>query len=139
MALKMPESMDECFYFTNRTLEGGKGSVIAWVRRPKCSKCGKGVMGKPVDPKTGKVKKRADIYVCPECGYEVSVEELNPTLNVEIRYKCPFCGNEGEATTEYKRKKYKGVDAYVFTCGKCGEKIGITKKMKKPKEKKPKE
>ena len=134
MGIKMPESMDECFYFTNRTLENGKGNVIAWVYRPKCPKCGKGIMGKPVDPKTGKVKKKADIYVCPECKYEVAVEEMNPTLNVEVQYKCPFCGNEGEATTEYKRKKYKGVDAYVFVCGKCGEKIGITKKMKSTKE-----
>ena len=132
--MKMPESMDECFYFTNRTLEEGKGSVIAWVYRPKCPKCGKGIMGKPVDPKTGKVKKKSDIYVCPECKYEVACAELEPTLNVEIQYKCPFCGNEGEATTEYKRKKYKGVDAYVFVCGKCGEKIGITKKMKATKE-----
>ena len=131
--VKMPESVDECFYFTNRILENN-GSIIAWVYKPDCSKCGKGVMGKPVDPKTGKVKSRADIYVCPECGYEVKKEEFDPTLTVEIQYKCPFCGNEGETTTEYKRKSYKGVPAYVFTCEKCGEKIGITKKMKKPKK-----
>jgi predicted RNA-binding Zn-ribbon protein involved in translation (DUF1610 family) len=131
--VKMPESMDECFYFTNRTLENN-GSIIAWVYRPKCPKCGKGTMGKPVDPKTGKVKKRADIYVCPECKYEVSCEEFDATLKVEVQYKCPFCGNEGDTTTEYKRKSYKGVPAYVFTCGKCGEKIGITKKMKETKK-----
>lgn len=130
MGLKMPDSMDECFYFTNRNLEEGKGSIIAWVYRPKCPKCGKGVMGKPVDPKTGKVKKKADTYTCKECGYEVDSKEFDETLKVEVQYKCPFCGNEGEATTEYKRKKYKGVDAYVFACGKCNEKIGITKKMK---------
>jgi predicted RNA-binding Zn-ribbon protein involved in translation (DUF1610 family) len=91
-------------------------------------------MGKPVDPKTGKVKSRADIYTCKECGYEVSKEEFDPTLKVEIQYKCPHCGDEGETTTEYKRKSFKGVKAYVFTCNKCGEKIGITKKMKAPKK-----
>jgi len=134
MGFAMPESMDECFYFTNRTLEGGKGSVIAWVRRPKCPKCGKGTMGKPVDKKTGKIKKKSDVYACPACGHEIGVEVYEPTLNVEIQYKCPYCGNEGETTTEYKRKKFKGVDAYVFVCQKCGEKIGITKKMKEIKE-----
>jgi len=131
--VKMPESMDKCFYFTNRVLENN-GSIIAWVYRPKCPKCGKGIMGKPVDPKTGKVKKRADIYTSKECGYEVNSDEFDETLKVEVQYKCPFCGNSGETTTDYKRKKYKGVDAYVFTCGKCGEKIGITKKMKETKK-----
>ncbi len=131
--VKMPESTDECFYFTNRILENN-GSVIAWVYKPKCPKCGKEKMGKPVDPKTGKVKSRADIYVCKECGYEVAKAELDPTLTVEIQYTCPFCGNSGETTTEYKRKSYKGVKAYIFVCEKCGEKIGITKKMKKPKK-----
>ena len=131
--VKMPESMDECFYFTNRILEND-GSVIAWVYKPDCPKCKKAKMGKPVDPKTGKVKSRSDIYVCKECGYEVAKAELDPTLTVEIQYKCPHCGNEGETTTEYKRKSFKGVPAYVFTCEKCGEKIGITKKMKETKK-----
>jgi len=130
----MPESVEECFYFTNRTLDEGDGSVIAWVHKPPCPKCGKGKMGKPVNPKTGKVKSRADIYTCKECGHEVDKEEFDPTLEVEIEYKCPYCQNEGEATTEYKRKSFKGVKAYVFSCEKCGEKIGITKKMKKPKK-----
>ncbi len=92
-------------------------------------------MGKPVNPKTGKVKSRADIYVCPECGHEVNSKEFDETLKVEIQYTCPFCGKSGEATTEYKRKSYKGVKAYVFVCEHCGEKIGITKKMKVPKKK----
>ncbi len=132
----MPESMDECFYFTNRKikLDEGEGNIIAWVKKPKCPKCKKGIMGKPVNEKTGKVKIRAKEYKCPECGYTVSKEEFDPTLTVEIEYKCPFCGNEGEAETEYKRKTWKGVKAYVFKCGKCGKKIGITKKMKKPKK-----
>lgn len=137
--MSMPESMDECVYFTNRTLEDGKGSVIAWVRRVDCPECGKGKMGKPVDPKTGKVKSRSDIYVCPECGHEEPKAEFEPTLTVEIEYKCPHCGDEGEATTEYKRKSFQGVPAYVFKCNKCGEKIGITKKMKAPKKKKSQE
>ncbi len=133
----MPESMDECFYFTNRTLEND-GTIIAWVYKPMCPKCGKVKMGKPVDPKTGKVKSRAKIYTCKECGYEVDKEEMDPNLKVEIEYKCPHCGDEGEATTEYQLKTWKGVKAYVFTCNKCGEKIGVTKKMKKPKAPKPK-
>ena len=49
MALKQPESMDECFYFTNRTLEEGKGRATAWVFKPDCPKCGKAKMGKPID------------------------------------------------------------------------------------------
>ena len=46
--------MDECFYFTNRTLEDGKGKATAWVLKPECPKCKKGPMGKPVVK--GKVK-----------------------------------------------------------------------------------
>lgn len=131
----MPESMDECFYFTNRKLEDGKGNAIAWVIKPVCPKCAKGKMGKPVDEKTGKVKSRSDVYTCKECGFEVEKAEFEPTLTMEIEYKCPYCGDEGEASTEYKLKSFKGVKAYVFQCGKCGEKIGITKKMKDVKKK----
>ena len=40
MALKEPSSMDECIYFTNRTLVGGKGKIRAWVYRKFCPKCG---------------------------------------------------------------------------------------------------
>jgi DNA-directed RNA polymerase subunit RPC12/RpoP len=133
MSLKMPDSVDECFYFTNRTIDNGKAT--AWVYKPLCPKCKKAKMGKPVDPKTGKVKKRAEIYVCPACKYEVNSDAFDETLKVEIMYKCPYCGNEGEATTEYKRKKFQGVDAYIFTCQKCSQKIGITKKMKAIKKK----
>ncbi|MBD3355022.1 hypothetical protein GF361_03480, partial [Candidatus Woesearchaeota archaeon] len=109
----MPESMDECFYFTNRKikLDDGEGSIIAWVYKPKCPKCKKGIMGKPINEKTGKVKIRAKEYVCPECGYTVLKDELEPTLELEIQYKCPFCGDEGEATTEYNRRTWKGVKA----------------------------
>jgi predicted RNA-binding Zn-ribbon protein involved in translation (DUF1610 family) len=132
--LKMPNSMDECLYFTNRTL--GDGWIKAWVYKKECPKCGKEVMGKPVDEKTGKVKIRAKEYVCPECGHTETKKDHEEALDLEIMYKCPFCGHEGEATTKYKRRTYKGVKAFVFKCGKCNEKIGITKKMKEPKKKK---
>ncbi len=128
MALREPESMDECVYFTRRTLENN-GRIRAWAYRIDCPKCGRAKMGKPAD-ETGHRKIRAKIYVCPECGHTESKEEHEPKLTLEIKYRCPYCGNEGDATTEYKRKTFEGVPAYVFKCQKCGKKIGITKKMK---------
>ena len=68
MALKQPESMDECIYFTQRSLDGDKGSVRVWVFKQGCPKCRKAIMGKPRD-KNGKVRVRAKVYVCPGCGY----------------------------------------------------------------------
>ena len=132
MSLKEPESMDECIYFTNRLNPDGT-YIRAWTYKKECPKCKKATMGKPV--KDGKVKVRAKEYVCPECGYTEEKKEHEATLQVEIKYKCPECGKEGETTTEYKRKTWKGVPAYVFKCVDCGEKIGITKKMKAPKKK----
>ena len=68
MGLRIPQSMDECLYFTNRTLEGKKeGKVIAWVYRKDCPKCKKVKMGKPVAK--GKIKTRATEYVCPDCAF----------------------------------------------------------------------
>ncbi|MBD3309733.1 hypothetical protein GF351_00790 [Candidatus Woesearchaeota archaeon] len=131
----MPKSMDECIYFTNRKVED-TGKVIAWVTKPECPECGKGRMGKPVDEKTGKVKVRADYYVCPECGHEEKKADIEPTLSLEADYTCPYCGNKGHTTTEYKRKSFQGVKAYVFKCEKCGKKIPITKKLKEIKKKK---
>ncbi len=128
--MKEPNSMDECFYFTNRTIQDGK--VRAWVFKPDCPKCGKAKMGKPVEK--GKVKVRAKEYVCPSCSYTVDKEEFEPTLTMNIIYTCPFCGSSGDTTTAYKRKTWQGVPAYVFECEKCGKKIGITKKMKEPKK-----
>jgi len=133
MAFKEPESMDECFYFTNRTFDNN-GYAIAWVYKPTCPKCKKGMMGKPIK-KNGKVDKKATIYECPACKYQVNIEEYEPTLQIEIKYKCPKCGNEGETTAPYQRKKFQGVDAFVFVCQKCSEKIPLTKKMKAIKKK----
>ena len=104
-----------------------------------CPKCKKGKMGKPIDPKTGKVKKKAEIYECPACKYNVNAEEYDQTLNIEVKYKCPKCGFVGETTTLYKRKKFQGVDSYVFECQKCKEKIALTKKLKAIKKKVKKE
>jgi len=129
--MKEPESMDECIYYTNRTLDND-GKIRAWVKKADCPECGKARMGKPVVK--GKVKIRAKEYVCPECGHTEEKTEHEAGLTVEIIYKCPYCGNEGEATTECKRKSFKGVPSYIFVCGSCNEKIGITKKMKKPKK-----
>ena len=64
-------------------------------------------------------------------GFAQAVYKVEDTLEVEIKYTCPHCQYIGETTTPYKRKKYMGVDAIVFKCDNCGEKIAITKKMKK--------
>jgi len=135
--LKKPESMEECFYFTNRkiTIDDKEGHAIAWVYKPTCPECGKAKLGKPINEKTGKVKRRAKKYVCLECGYEIDIKEIKPTLDLEIEYTCPFCKHKGETKIKYdKRKTWYGVKAYVFKCENCGERIGITKKMKKPKK-----
>ncbi|MGM5484910.1 MAG: hypothetical protein ACQEP1_03485 [Nanobdellota archaeon] len=130
--MKEPESMDELVYFTNRFI--GEGFAKAWVYRKECPECGKALMGKPVDPKTGDVKIRAKEYKCPECGYTVEKKEYEESLDCDIKYKCPFCNHEGEKTVPYKRKTYKGVKAIVFNCDECNEKIALTKKMKPPKK-----
>lgn len=133
MALKQPESMDELVYFTKRQI--GDGRAKAWVFKELCDKCGKAMMGKPVDAKTGKVKVRAKEYVCPECGNTVEKKEYEEGLMANVDYVCPACKYEGEIQIPFKRKKVKGTDALVFKCEKCGEKIAITKKMKKVGEK----
>jgi|SRR3989344_4271836 len=138
MSLKEPASMEECVYFTNRTLDSGK--IKAWVLREKCQKCSKGIMGKPVDKKTGKPKIRAEEYACPECGHTIEKQEYEDTLTANIRYTCPHCSHQGEAQQSFKRKKIQrideetgkktSVDAVRFQCQKCGKNIDITKKMK---------
>jgi len=128
MALKEPESMEECVYFTRRTIDNGE--AMAWVLKEKCPKCGKALMGKPLDPKTGQAKIRAKEYVCPKCGYTVPKKEYEDTLTANIKYTCPKCGNQGETQIPFKRKSFQGVQALVFECSKCKAKIPITKKMK---------
>ena len=130
--LKKPESMGECIYFTNRSI--GSGSATAWVFRKDCPKCKKGIVGKP-QKKGGKLDKKADHYVCYSCGYTEPNEQVESSLTVNVEYKCPYCANEGEATTQYKRKNFEGVPSYVFSCSKCGKNIGITKKLKESKKK----
>ncbi|MEM4242563.1 MAG: hypothetical protein QXM31_01550 [Candidatus Woesearchaeota archaeon] len=135
MALRMPESMDECVYFTRRS----KPQVVAWVFREKCPKCKKALMGKPKDA-SGKVKIRAKEYVCPECNYTMEKGAYEDTLTANIQFTCPKCGFSGEHQMPFKRKKIKifdeeegkeiMADALVFNCPKCGEKIAVTKKMK---------
>ncbi|NQV91390.1 hypothetical protein HQ489_02855 [Candidatus Woesearchaeota archaeon] len=135
MALDIPESMDDCLYFTNRTLDP-EGQILAWVHKKKCPKCKSAKMGKPVEK--GKVKIRATVYVCPSCQYTEEKAEHEESLTMEAAYTCPHCGKEGEGTTIYKRKSFQGVPAFVIECEHCKESIALTKKMKKPKVKKPK-
>ncbi len=129
--VKYPNDMSEVIYFTNRAIEPN-GNAKAWAFKVKCEKCNIGMMGKPVE--NGKVKIRATEYVCPNCGFteEKSLHESKLTLTVV--YTCPYCQNSGDTTTEYKRKSFDGVKAFIITCQKCQKKIGITKKMKKPKK-----
>ncbi len=124
-----PESMEQLVYFTQRSL-GTKGNAKAWVYKGDCPKCGKGKMGKPVDEKTGKAKIRSKEYVCPACNYTVEKKVYEDTLECEIKYVCPECGNQGEVAVPYKRKSFNGMKAVVFQCGKCKAKLGITKKLK---------
>ena len=132
MALTLPNSMDEVVYFTNRKIEPN-GNAKAWAFKIDCPKCKKAKMGKPIEK--GKVKIRATEYICPECGYTEQKAEHEAKLKVSIAYTCPACQNKGEAETEYKRKSFEGVPAFVFTCSKCNKKLGVTKKMKAPKKK----
>ena len=132
MELKKPTRVEDCIYFTNRTIDSGR--AMAWVFRKPCPKCKKGIMEKP-QKKGGKVDKKADYYVCYSCGYQESNEQVEDSLIINVEYKCPHCGNEGETTTEYKRKSFKGIQSYVFECQKCHERIGLTKKLKAQKKK----
>src|SRR3989344_4605313 len=99
MPVKIPTSMEECLYFTNR------GEVLAWVYRKTCPKCKKAKMGKPVVK--GKVKTRADVYECPNCQYQEEKAAHEESLKLEARYTCPKCGKDGESTGQYERKAYQ--------------------------------
>lgn len=129
----IPEDMDDLIYFTRRA--EGDIKTMAWVYKKECPKCKKAKMGKPKDPKTGKTKIRSKEYICPECEYTEEKKEHEEQLTVEIQYTCTACKKTGETTTPCKRKSFQGVQSYVYTCNDCGEKMGVTKKMKKPKKK----
>ncbi|RME52080.1 hypothetical protein D6783_05885 [Candidatus Woesearchaeota archaeon] len=90
-------------------------------------------MGKPVEG--GKVKVRADFYVCPACAYRVQKKKYEEGLQVHILYVCPACGKKGEVSQPFVRKTFQGVKAIVFSCEACKEKIPITKKLKDVKKK----
>ena len=121
--VQMPNSMDECIYFTRRTFENN-GRAIAWVCKKVCPECGKAKMGKPLDPKTKKPKIRADTYECPACHFSEPKQQHEESLMVEI---CPDCRSikvslprttkEGRMTTinyrcdecghEWREKRYR--------------------------------
>lgn len=128
MAFREPESMEECVYFTRRTI--GAGNATAWVFKQSCTKCKNAIMGKPVDSK-GKIKIRAKEYVCPACNYTVPKQEYEENLACNIHYVCPACSYSGDTQVSFKRKKIQGVPTIQAECGKCHAKINITKKMKK--------
>ena len=133
MAIKEPESMEDLIYFTNRTLEEGKGKIKAWVYKKLCPQCKKAKMGKPIED--GKVKIRAKEYKCPECNFTEEKVAHEESLNLDAKYLCPSCGKEGEGTAPYKRKNFMGVKAYVVECSNCKAKLPVTKKMKAVKKK----
>jgi predicted RNA-binding Zn-ribbon protein involved in translation (DUF1610 family) len=130
MALKRPVSMEECLYFTQRSI--GSGEAMVWVFRHDCPKCKKGLMGKPRDKK-GKVLTKAKEYTCPKCNYKVPKQEYEDSLTANIEYKCPSCSNQGEKQIPFKRKNIEGIQTLRFQCDKCNANIDITKKMKEKK------
>ncbi len=133
MPFRKPESMDECVYFTQRSLDNGKGEIMAWVFREDCPKCGKAKMGKPRDSR-GKVKMRAKEYACPACSHAVEKQAYEDSLVAFAEYKCPSCGSSGEAKTLFKRRNIGGVQTLRFACGKCSGNLDVTKKMKEKKK-----
>ena len=126
--LKEPESMDELVYYTDRILDNG-GEIKVWVFKKECPKCHKALMSKPKDKK-GKVKVRAKYYVCPNCGYTISADEYEKSLEANVIYTCPKCKFHDEIQVPFIRKKIKGVLTFVVKCKNCGNKIYVTKKFK---------
>ncbi len=134
MTLRKPKSMSELVYFTRRNDEFGK--IQVWVFKEKCTECGKAEMGKPLNPKTGKVKSRAKEYVCSECDHTVEKEAYEDTLTANISYTCPD-GHSGETQIPFKRKKIsikdpktgktKRKDGICFHCGECDFEIKVVK------------
>ena len=133
MALRKPESMDECIYFTQRSLgDQQQGFAMVWVFKQNCPKCKKALMGKPKDKK-GKTLIRAKEYTCPSCGYTAEKKAYEETLTASIEYTCPSCMNSSEKEIPFRRKKIEGIDTLRFQCDKCKANIDITKKMKRKK------
>jgi predicted RNA-binding Zn-ribbon protein involved in translation (DUF1610 family) len=133
--LREPNSMEECIYFTNRSIgEQFNGTARCWVFKEMCPKCKKSLMGKPRKD-DGKVSIRAKEYVCPSCNFTMEKLEYEATLTANIEYKCPGCGFEGQHQMPFKRKKVMGVETLRFPCAKCKENIDVTKKMKTIKKK----
>jgi len=126
--------MNELVYFTRRNDEFGK--VQVWVFKEKCTKCGKVDMGKPVNPKTGKVKSRSKEYVCSECNHTVEKETYEDTLTANISYTCPD-GHSEETQIPFRRKKLsiknpetgktKRKDGICFHCSECDFEIKVVK------------
>ena len=120
--------MSELVYYTRKADEQGKYEV--WVFRGQCPECKKGLMGKPINPKTKKVMSRADTYVCPECNFSIDSDEYRETLTASIAYTCAKCKYSGEMEKPFKRKKVsilnpetgkkKRKTAFLFNCEKCG-------------------
>ena len=129
MTYEIPDSMDELVYFSRRNIAETKGKTIAWVPKVKCEKCKKALMGKPIDPKTKKIRVRAAEYECPGCGNTEEKSAHETKLNAMIIYECPFCSTKGETTVPFARKSWYGKKAIVFQCAKCKEKLGVTKKL----------
>ena len=139
MALQEPTSMSECVYFTSRVLQNN-GKIRAWVLREHCPKCQQGLMGKPLDSKTGRPKIRSELYECPKCKYQAPIQEYEDTLTISILYTCPHCSNKGETQSPFKWKKGKVLNIETgkestaplikFQCSKCKKDLNITKKMK---------
>lgn len=140
MTLKHPTSMEECVYFTRRTIAKAKGKIKAWVFKQLCPKCKKALMQKPRDPKTRKPKIKSKEYICPKCGFKLEKKQYEESLICNIEYICPHCSFSGETRIPFKRKKIqifdeeeqkkKTVDSLRFQCQKCKKNIDITKKIK---------
>jgi predicted RNA-binding Zn-ribbon protein involved in translation (DUF1610 family) len=134
MGLVLPDDMDKLVYFTRRKIENG--AVIAWVDKLTCPKCGKGIMSKPKDAKTGRPKIRATEYVCEACGFSEEKKQHEESLQANAMYTCPHCLKKGEQSVPFKRKTIAGVQTLRVICEFCKGNIDITKKMKEPKKKK---
>ncbi len=133
MSFELPTDMEELIYFTRRKINDGR--AIAWVEKQTCTKCNKGLMEKPRDPKTGKPKIRATIYTCNNCGFEEEKKLHEEKLFAKVIYTCPHCSEKGEQEVPFKRKTIQGVQTLRIKCHACSGNIDITKKMKVPKKK----